>query len=58
MTHSTHTAGERRAHGISEGLVRISAGLEDTDDLLADVLQALEAAGGRRAPALAALAAH
>jgi methionine-gamma-lyase len=58
MTHSTYTTEERRAHGISEGLVRISAGLEDTDDLFADVLQALEAAGGRRAPTLAALAAH
>jgi methionine-gamma-lyase len=58
MTHSTYTPDERRAHGISEGLVRISAGLEDTDDLLADVLRALEAAEIRRAPALAALAAH
>jgi methionine-gamma-lyase len=58
MTHSTYTAEQRRAHGISEGLVRISAGLEDTDDLRADVLQALEAASGRRAPLPAAVAAH
>jgi methionine-gamma-lyase len=43
MTHSTYTAEQRRAHGISEGLVRLSAGLEDTDDLLADVRQALDA---------------
>jgi methionine-gamma-lyase len=58
MTHSTYTPEERRAHGISEGLVRISAGLEDTDDLLADVLRALEAAEPRRSLAMAALAAH
>ena len=35
---------ERAAHGISEGLVRISAGLEDTADLLQDVAQALAVA--------------
>jgi methionine-gamma-lyase len=44
MTHSFYTAEEREAHLISEGLVRISAGLEDLDDLLADVSQALDAA--------------
>lgn len=42
MTHSTYTAEERAAHGISEGLVRLSAGLEDEQDLLADVRQALD----------------
>lgn len=41
MTHSTYSPAEREAHLISDGLVRISAGLEDTDDLLADVGQAL-----------------
>jgi cystathionine beta-lyase/cystathionine gamma-synthase len=30
---------------ITEGTVRLSIGLEDTDDLLADVTQALVAAG-------------
>ena len=44
MTHSFYTPEERAAHLISEGLVRISAGLEDSDDLLADVEQALRAA--------------
>jgi len=48
MTHSTYTADERLAHGISDGLVRLSAGLEDTDDLLADVRQALDAAASPR----------
>ena len=42
MTHSTYTPEERARHGISEGLVRISAGLEDADDILADVRQALD----------------
>jgi methionine-gamma-lyase len=41
MTHSTYTAEERAAHGIGEGLIRLSAGLEDSDDLLADIGQAL-----------------
>lgn len=44
MTHSTYTPEERAEHLISEGLVRVSAGLEDTADLLRDVEQALEAA--------------
>jgi methionine-gamma-lyase len=42
MTHSTYTPEQRRAHLISDGLVRLSAGLEDTDDLLADIGQALD----------------
>jgi methionine-gamma-lyase len=54
MTHSTYTADERRAHGISDGLVRLSAGLEDADDLLADIGQALDAADALRAPLSAA----
>ena len=44
MTHSFYTPEQRAAHLISEGLVRISAGLEDADDLLADVEQALRMA--------------
>lgn len=43
MTHSTYTPEERAAHGIPEGLVRLSAGLEDPEDLLADIGQALAA---------------
>ncbi|EIJ34535.1 methionine gamma-lyase [Thiothrix nivea] len=44
MTHSTYSLEERAEHMISEGLVRASAGLEDTADLLRDVAQALDAA--------------
>ncbi len=43
MTHSTYTPEQRAEHGISEGLVRLSVGLEDIADLLADVTQALDA---------------
>ncbi|MBO6892617.1 MAG: methionine gamma-lyase [Roseibium sp.] len=41
MTHSTYTPEERAAHGISDGLVRLSVGLEDLDDILEDLAQAL-----------------
>lgn len=42
MTHSSYTPEERARYGISEGLVRLSVGLEDVEDLLADVRQALK----------------
>ena len=45
-----HSSAERRARwggdDVPEGLIRFSAGCEDPDDLLADVLGALEAASG------------
>ena len=44
MTHSTYTPEERAEHGISEGLVRLSVGLEDAADILADLTAALEPA--------------
>ena len=47
MTHSTYTPEERAAAGISDGLVRLSAGLEDTADLVADVAQALDAVAAK-----------
>jgi cystathionine gamma-lyase len=44
-----HSSAERRARwgvdAVSEGFIRFSAGLEDPDDLLADVERALEASG-------------
>ena len=42
MTHSTYSAEELRAAGISEGLVRISVGLEDPEDIIADFKTALD----------------
>ncbi|WP_284165628.1 methionine gamma-lyase [Frigidibacter sp. SD6-1] len=41
MTHSTYTPEERQAHGISDGLIRLSVGLEEVEDILADLEQAL-----------------
>jgi cystathionine gamma-lyase len=47
-----HTTAERRARwgtdAVSEGFVRMSAGLEDEDDLRADVLRAVDAASSSR----------
>ena len=41
-THSKLTDEERAAVGITPGLIRISVGLEHPDDILDDILQALE----------------
>ena len=41
MTHSTYSPEERHSHGIDDGLVRISVGLEEVDDLLYDLDSAL-----------------
>lgn len=41
-THSKLTEEERKAVNITPGLIRISVGLEHQDDILQDILQALE----------------
>ena len=41
-THSSLTEAERQAVGITPGLVRISVGLEHSDDIIADIAQALD----------------
>lgn len=41
MTHASVPAEKRQALGITDGLVRVSAGLEDIDDLKEDLAQAL-----------------
>ncbi len=41
-THSKLTAEEREEAGISEGLVRISVGLEHIEDILNDIGNALD----------------
>jgi O-succinylhomoserine sulfhydrylase len=41
-THSKLTEEERQQVGITPGLVRISVGLENVDDIIADIEQALE----------------
>jgi len=42
MTHADMPREERMAAGITDGLVRLSAGLESVDDLIADLRQALD----------------
>ncbi len=41
MTHTTVPAEERRKMGISDGLVRLSVGVENVEDILADLDQAM-----------------
>ena len=41
MTHSPYTPEERAIAGISESLIRISVGLENVEDIIADLEQAL-----------------
>ena len=44
-THAQLSEAERSAAGVEEGLIRLSIGLEDPEDLRADLAQALRAAG-------------
>lgn len=41
MTHASVPAGQRAQLGIADNLVRLSVGVEDADDLIADLKQAL-----------------
>lgn len=45
-THSSLSEEDRRAVGILPGLIRISVGLEDIEDIIADIDQALKASKG------------
>jgi len=45
MTHASMGPEARKRAGITDGLVRISVGIENVDDLIADLDQALDAAG-------------
>jgi methionine-gamma-lyase len=42
MTHSTFTREQRLEAGITDGLIRLSVGIEDVDELIADIAQALD----------------
>ena len=46
MTHASVDADAREAPGITDGLVRISVGIEDVDDLIGDLDQAQGAIAG------------
>ena len=40
-SHAHMTSAERAAIGIPDGFIRVSVGIEDADDLVADLEQAL-----------------
>jgi cystathionine beta-lyase/cystathionine gamma-synthase len=41
MTHAEVPEEERKARGLSDGLVRLSVGIEDVEDVIEDLDQAL-----------------
>jgi methionine-gamma-lyase len=49
MTHSTYTPEERARHGISDGLIRLSVGLEEVEDIIDDLGQAMPGVNSRTA---------
>lgn len=44
MTHAAYTSAERERLGVSDGLLRLSVGLEDVDDIIEDLARGLVAA--------------
>jgi hypothetical protein len=44
MTHASVPESERNELGISDTLIRLSVGVEDEEDIIADIKQSLEAA--------------
>lgn len=51
MSHASMTSEVRRKAGIHDGLIRLSVGIEDPEDLTRDLEQALSAASSLRKPA-------
>ena len=43
MSHASYDRADRLAHGITDGLIRLSVGIEDADDLIADLEGAFSA---------------
>ena len=41
MTHSTYSPEELKEAGISDSLIRVSVGLENVEDIISDLTQAL-----------------
>ena len=50
MTHASVPPDQRAVLGISDNFVRLSVGLEDADDLVKDLDQAMQKAVGNFAP--------
>ncbi|MBT2400597.1 PLP-dependent aspartate aminotransferase family protein [Streptomyces sp. ISL-100] len=55
ISHRIVAEGDRRSSGVSDRLLRMSAGLEDVEDLWRDLCEALSAAGGARPVSVAAV---
>jgi cystathionine beta-lyase/cystathionine gamma-synthase len=47
MTHASIPREERIKNGLSDSLMRLSVGIEDADDLIEDLQQAITAACGK-----------
>ena len=43
MTHASVPLDERKRIGVTDGLVRLSVGIEDVEDIIADLKQAVVA---------------
>ncbi len=54
MTHASMPVAEREARGLNGGLLRLSVGIEDADDLIADLTCAFESSKSRSTTALTA----
>ena len=42
MTHASIPKEEREKAGVTDGLIRLSVGIEDIEDLIADLKQAID----------------
>ena len=42
MTHASYTEEARKSAGISDGLIRLSVGIENADDIIEDLKKVLE----------------
>ncbi len=54
MTHKSIPAEIRRASGVSDGLIRLSVGLEDAEDLISDLRKALQNVKSKKQTAVTA----
>ena len=57
-THSQLTVEEQKDTGVTPELVRLSVGIEDVRDIIADLNDAIEAANGHSAKPVEALSAR
>jgi cystathionine beta-lyase len=58
MTHKSIPGDQRRAAGVADSLIRLSVGLEDVDDLISDIGNALDALSGVYVEGDASLSTH